>query len=137
MSEQPIYPDVVGIVRDFLLEHLDVPVTIEMTKQDTEVSKRHVAFVRLNLFGGVDATVVSGRPRMGAEAWAETNVAAYDLAQEVVAILRHLPDERGPVFKMTVPSLPGNLPDPLSDHSRFVFQFEPHVRAEAHTLAGS
>lgn len=134
MAEHPIYPDPIELLRDFYIAWFSVPVVVAMTKQDDETSKRHESFLRLRLLGGSDRTRVSGRFRVNVEAWAPTNPDAHDLAQEAVAVARLLQGD-GPVHKVTVPQLPGDLPDPDSMTPRYVSQVELFVRGTA--LTGS
>lgn len=137
MAEHPIFPDAIELAREWLLDHLDVPVVVAMTKQDEEVSKRHPEFVRLDLLGGRDQTRVSGSARVSFEAWGDTSPAAHDLAQETLALMRLLPANSDTVHSFTVDSLPANLPDPSSTQNRFTFQGQLHIRGTAYEPSGS
>jgi hypothetical protein len=129
VSDWPIFPDAVELVRDWLVDNLDdVPVFVDILNDDTQPNHRQPKFVRLGLAGGSQLNLVVDAARLLMEAWAPTKAEAHDLAQLVRALIRHLPAQRGPVQKVEEMGGPTDLPDPLSKSERFTFVFVVHTR---------
>ena len=134
MNELPIFPDVIEIIRDYLLDYLDdTPVFVDVPNDDTVEQHREPKFVRLNLTGGSQQNLVLDAPRVYFEAWGSTKAEAHDLAQEVRALMSLLPQEGGQIRKV---STVGNLidsPDPLSKQQRFRFAMSVMARGTVYT----
>lgn len=128
MTDWPIFPDAVELVRDWLLEHLDVPVFVDILNDDEYPNHRQPTFLRVVLTGGSRHNIVIDAPRLLLEAWAPSKAEAHDLAQLARATLHHLPDQRGPVTGIEEMGGPTDLPDPISKSERFTFVFVVHTR---------
>lgn len=90
-------------------------------------------FVKVIAVGGVQRDPVTDVPTLAVEAWAATRSRAAALAQEVRAIVHSL---AGSTFAgFTVQDVdeyagPGDLPDPLSDQSRYSATYAVTIRSE-------
>lgn len=137
VPDLPIFPDAVSLVRTWLLEHLDVPVIVDVRNDEDLAQRRPPTFVRLKVSGGVQHNLVTDAPRILFEAWAQTKEAAHDLAQEAHVLVRLLPFERGQIHRVEAVGGLADVPDPLSDTPRFKFSFVLHTRGAPYELAGS
>lgn len=94
---------------------------------------RPAEFVRVLGVGGTRRDRVTDVPTLAVEAWAASRSRAAALAQEVRAIVHSL---EGATFAgYTVQDVvefagPGDLPDPLSDQSRFTATYAIAIRSE-------
>lgn len=94
---------------------------------------RPAEFVRVLGVGGVRRDPVTDVPTLAVEAWAATRSRAAALAQEVRAIIWSL---EGATFAgysvkdVTEFAGPGDLPDPLSDQSRYTATYAVGIRSE-------
>lgn len=91
-------------------------------------------FVKVILVGGVRRDQVTDVPTLAVEAWAGTRSRASALAQEVRAVVASLEGATFPGY--TVQDVdeyagPGDLPDPLSDQSRYSATYALTIRSES------
>jgi hypothetical protein len=137
VSDWPIFPDAVELVRNWLVDHLDVPVLVDIPNDDVHPDHRPATFVRIGLTGGAQHNIVVDAPRILFEAWAPTKAQAHDLAQLARSLVRHLPDQRGAVQRVEEMGGPTDLPDPLSKAERFTFVLVVHTRGVPFEPGGS
>lgn len=124
------YLDTAAIIIEALTDLLDVPVSgsVPQDRPDTFVTVRRVGGPRLNLVAD-DATLT-------VEAWAESDTEANTLAEQASAAIRSL---RGSsldgvaVYRITEPSGPVELPDPVSEQHRSTFTVTVALRGESQT----
>lgn len=134
MVDLPIFPDAVEEVRDWLVANVDVPVFVKILNDRTTPRGRQPKFVQLDLTGGRQANLVTDGARISFQTWAPTKAEAHDLAQQVRHLVKMLPQERGPVRKVTEMSGPVDFPDPLTDSERFQFVLNVFTRGAAQAL---
>lgn len=128
MVDLPIFPDAVAEVRNWLVEHLDVPVFVKILNDKNTPRGRQPKFVQLDLSGGRQENLVSDGARISFQTWAPTKAEAHDLAQQVRQLVKMLPQERGPVRRVAEFSGPVDFPDPLTDSERFLFVLNVYTR---------
>jgi hypothetical protein len=120
------HPDVVAALIRHLSESMAVPVTSRVP------NPRPSAFVTLRRIGGQEKTQVSDAPTVTVEAWADDDGAAHDIAQEARSLIREAcdgADRHGSIlYRYREFAGPGNLPDPDSRQSRYVFTVSLHAR---------
>jgi hypothetical protein len=133
----PEFPDAVSLARDWLTEHLEVPVFVKVLNDKNTPQGRQPKFVQMHLVGGRQHNLVMSSPRVEFDAWAPTKSEAHDLAQEVHWLMRMLPQQGGVVRKVVVMGDVVDMPDPLTASERFKFVMHLHTRGEPRALAGS
>lgn len=127
-----LFPNAVKIVGAHLRDVLDgVPVSRDVP------NPRPRRFVVLRRVGGVARTIVSDEPTLRVECWGADDDDAHDLAQEVrmrlAAMRGHMSADGHVVYRVGELAGPGRLPDPTSDHERYVFTASVHVRGASYS----
>lgn len=128
-----VFPDAVAVTTTYLREQLadrDSPAHVGR-KVPTE---RPPLFITVRRAGGVRQTVVSDRPLLIVECWADSDEAAHDLAQLCRALLHAMAGttQSGvPVYRVDDAGGVIDLPDPVSTQSRFTFTVQAHLRGAA------
>lgn len=120
-------PDIVGSVITYLNAALTPPVSSKVT------NPRPSEFVTVRRTGGPLATRVSDQPQLTIECWAASDIRAYDLANEVRALLRAMADgtvraTNTVVYRYTEFSGPAYLPDSNSEQDRVTWTCSLHAR---------
>lgn len=120
-------PDIVGSVVAYLDAALTPPVSSKVP------TTRPAEFVTVRRTGGPMATRVSDQPQLTVECWAADDIRAYDLANEVRALLRAMADgtkraTNTVVYKYQEFSGPAYLPDPNSEQDRVTWTCSLHAR---------
>ncbi len=133
MREIIVFPDVEGLLVEHLSERLAdlgfaVPVSVQIPNPRPE------SFVTVPRVGGPRRNLVVDSATVSVDAWAARPKQAHDLAQVARGIMHALPGEvldGYPVYRVTEFAGPGNLPDPLSSHSRYTQTFSVFIRGRA------
>ena len=132
MTDLIVFPDAVALVASHLADVLAVPVVHDVP------NPRPASFVTVRRGGGVRHTVVTDKPQLLFECWADRAEDAIDLAQLARAYVNALPGQvlaGVPVYRVEELGGPSELPDPLSQQPRVVFTSLVHVRGT--TAVGS
>lgn len=87
-------------------------------------------FTRLRLNGG-GRGVVTSKPMITVECWAETDTAAEELALITEGLIDTLPDRVGICYKISHVGGLADIPDPDSGNPRYVFTKVLHLRKHA------
>lgn len=119
------FPDTVALLIDYLDANITEPVRLRIP------NPRPSTFVTLRRTGGPKRNLVTDAAQVTVEAWAATDEAAHDLAQEVRGLLNALPGtvlDTVAVYRCDELSGPADLPDPLSDQARFTQSFSVALR---------
>lgn len=133
MAELIIFPDIAGAVLTAIrtkLEALDVTVPIG----DRVPNPRPDAFVVCNRIGGIRANLVVDEATLSFEAWAGSEQAAHDLAQQVRGAVLSLVGDvttAGTIYRVGEYAGPASSPDALSNAPRFVFTMTAAARGTA------
>lgn len=121
------HPNTVGAVITYLDVELN-PVPVSSKIPPTRPAK----FVTVQRTGGPQATLVSDRPQITIEAWADDDIEAQDLANECRRLLHAMADGSNRsgviVYRCDEFAGPGYLPEPDSRQDRFTFTVSLHVR---------
>lgn len=129
-----IFPDTVAAVIRHLTDGLaargqTVPV------RDRVPNPRPVPLVMVRRLGGPRRDVVTDGPQITVECWAADNAAAHDLAQLCRGLVNDMPDHQTGngvvVYRVDEMGGPAALPDPLTDHPRYVFTTTLAVRGRS------
>ncbi len=127
MNQPPIYfPDAAATLIDFLTTKLAAPVYRAIPSPT-----RPPTFVTVQRQGGIRRNLVIDEAQLGFECWGPSPEVAHDLAQETRAhVLSLSAGSFGGVefYRFRELAGPADLPDPLSDQSRFVFGVSVGVR---------
>lgn len=129
MAAAPIgFPDGVAVVRAYLRDALAA--RGETAPVGTRVpNPRPSRFIRLERVGGTRLDVITDRPRIDVQCWAEDEEAAADLAKLARALLFAMPGWRGATaYDVAEVAGPNTLPDPESGQPRVVFAVEVSLR---------
>lgn len=131
MSELIIFPDVEGLLVAYLnaaLAERDAGASASTRVPNPRPSR----FVRCQRVGGpVSSLFVVDTPLVVVEAWGRDDVDAQQLLSLTRALLHVLPDVDARVYRVDELSGPGNLPDPLSDQSRYTMTLSLSLRGDA------
>jgi hypothetical protein len=133
VTDYIVFPDTVALLCDYLNAQTGIDTGRSVPHDRTDSS----TFLRLQRTGGPRHTLVSDAATVIVESWAPTPEEAHDLAQEVRALVNALQGQivdDVPVYLVNEVSGPADLPDPLSNQSRYTQTFEVHVRG---TVSGS
>lgn len=120
-----VMPDAVGLLVTHLRTVLDDPV------HATIPASRPSAFVLVRRTGGPRADLIRDSAQITLEAYGPTDKAAHDLLQLARAHVHALRGEalgNSTVYRVTEFAGPGNLPDPLSDASRYTLTVQVALR---------
>ena len=120
-------PDILATVISYLNTNLTPPVASKVP------NPRPATFVTVRRTGGPRATRVSDLPQLTVECWAANDIAAYDLANEVRALLEAMADgtkraTNTVVYRYDEFSGPAFLPDPDSEQDRVTWTCSLHAR---------
>jgi len=125
VAELIVFGDTVALVASVLAAGCDVPTG---TRVPTD---RPSTFIRVIRTGGPRSNLVTDAAQITVESWADTDGEAHDLAQLARAVLHALPGDvvdGVPVYRVEEFSGPADLPDPLSNQSRYSQTFAVHTR---------
>ena len=125
MAEVITFPDATQVVIDGLDPNITVPVLSRVP------NPRPVSFVTIRRVGGVRRNIVTDSPTVTAEAWAETDEDAHDLAQQVRAHVHALVGTQVDgvlVCKVDEFAGPAHIPDPTSNTPRYTQTFSISLR---------
>lgn len=118
--EAVVFRDAEALVIAYLAPYLGgVPVGTRIP------DKRPSLFLRVLRTGGPRETLVSDRPQITLEAWADKETVALGLLQLARAWLNRAD---GLIFGVEELSGPGNLPDPTSAQTRYTMSFMVRTR---------
>lgn len=95
---------------------------------------RPTAFTTVRRTGGVRQTIVSDAPIVAFECWADSLELAHDIAQidrAVVIASEGTQIDGHPIYRINELAGPAELPDPLSQQSRYTFTIQVGVRGFA------
>lgn len=128
-----VFPDATAVTVGYLNGRLaargvnDVPVRSKIP------NPRPSPFVMIHRVGGPRRDIVTDNARLDVECWGDTAHAAHDLAQLIRALIFDMVGTVSgvPVYKVNEVGGVANLPDPLSDHPRYVFSVEVAMRGTA------
>lgn len=128
-----LFPDaaalLIGYLRDQLTDRGDSTAVGQKTP-----NPRPDQFVTIHRVGGPRRSVVADAPLLAVECWATNDPDAHDLAQLARALL-HTARGRSidgvAVYRIAEAAGPVNLPDPLSQQSRYTFTLEVALRGAA------
>ncbi|MGH8878160.1 MAG: hypothetical protein ACRD0P_12585 [Stackebrandtia sp.] len=128
-----VYPDTEALLVDHLASELDArgdTATVHTAIPHPRPDK----FVTLTRLGGVKPSIITDAAQIGVECWAATGKQAHGLAQQARGLLHALPGailDGHTVYRIDEWAGPANLPDPVSDQSRYTFQLSVHIRGTA------
>lgn len=125
MTEAIIFPDIEAALVAHLEPILGVPVSTKI--------RGSYPFVRVNRVGGPRSNLITDRPMVTFEAWADTSVAASDLARATRAHVGALAQsEVNGEWVRAVTEVVGLMKydDPLTDTPRYTFTVQLDVRGE-------
>lgn len=128
-----LFPDAPERIADAIQVRHRATFASQLTTHNKTPNPRPAEFVKVILVGGTRRDPVTDVPTLAVEAWAGSRSRAGALAQEVRAIVHSLV---GATFAgYTVPDVaefagPGDLPDPLSDQSRYSATYAVTIRSE-------
>jgi hypothetical protein len=129
---QPAYffVDAAKLVVDYLSEMVNVPVVTKIP------NPRPPVFVLARRLGGVRQAYVCDSAQIGIECFAQADEDAHDLVQLVrghLGALAGTTQGGTPVYEVLELAGPADLPDPLSDQSRYVCSVAIATRGTAST----
>lgn len=128
-----LFPDAAAILIDYLRGLLAARGDSAPVGQKTP-NPRPARFVTIHRVGGPRRSIVADAPLLAVECWATTDPDAHDLAQLARALL-HTARGRSldgvAVYRIAEAGGPVNLPDPLSQQSRYTFTLEVALRGAA------
>jgi hypothetical protein len=128
-----LFPDAAERIADAIQVRHRASFGSQLATTNRTPSPRPSEFVKVIGVGGVRRDQVTDVPTLAVEAWASTRSRAAALAQEVRAVMASL---EGATFAgYTVQAVteyagPGDLPDPLSDQSRYTATYAIAIRSE-------
>lgn len=131
--EAVIFGDAAAVAIGYLRAELGLYAEVHKDIPDPRPAK----FVTVRRGGGIRRSVVSDQPLLLVECWAETSEDAHDLAQMCRGLLYAM---RGTVqgdlavYRVDEVGGPADLPDPLSNQSRYTFTVQVHLRCQAALL---
>lgn len=129
MSDAVLFGDAERLLADWLRGEIDAPVSNKVP------NPRPPRFVTVRRHGGPRANVVTDAPQIGVEVWGESDADAHDLAQvarsALLYQLRGQVIDGHTVYRVTEIGGPGNLPDPVSNQPRYVFELQVFIRGKA------
>src|SRR5690606_4191537 len=105
-----------------------VPVSVQIPNPRPE------SFVTVPRVGGPPRTLVVDFATVSVDAWAARPEKAHALEHGARGLIAPVPGEvldGYPVYRVTEFAGPGNLPDPLSSHSRYTQTFSVFIRGRA------
>ena len=133
MAYIALFPDAAERIADAIQVRHRATFGSALVTTNRTPSPRPAEFVKVILVGGTQRDRVTDVPTLAVEAWAATRSRAAALAQEVRAVIASL---EGATFAgYTVQDVaefagPGDLPDPLSDQSRYTATYAVTIRSE-------
>lgn len=128
-----LFPDAPERIADAIQVRHRAAFGSQLVTTNRTPNPRPAEFVKVIGVGGVRRDLVTDVPTLAVEAWAASRSRAAALAQEVRAIIHSL---EGATFAgYTVQDVdeyagPGDLPDPLSDQSRYSGTYAVTIRSE-------
>jgi hypothetical protein len=128
-----LFPDAPERVADAIQVRHRAAFASQLVTTNRTPNPRPAEFVKVILVGGVRRDQVTDVPTLAVEAWAGSRTRAAALAQEVRAVIASLEGATFPGY--TVQDVdeyagPGDLPDPLSDQSRYTATYAVTIRSE-------
>lgn len=128
MAEVITFPDTAELLRSYLDGIMAEPV------HQVVPTDRPASFVTVRRTGGPKRNLVTDAAQITVESWGTTDALAHDTAQEARGLLNALPGQLidgVPVYRVDEASGPANLPDPISNQSRYSQSFVIALRGEA------
>lgn len=130
-NEVIIFPDIEDLLSSYLENQLALhgnPVSVHIQIPIT----RPESFVTMPRVGGPRRGLVVDSATISVDSWAKRPAAAFQLATVVRGIIGALPGvtlgDNYPIYRVDEFTGPGNMPDPLSMHSRYTQAFSVWVR---------
>lgn len=133
INQVVVFPDAVDVVR----KHLDAQ--LEARAQEARAhshvpNPRPDTFVTVTRGGGVVTSIVSDAPTLLFECWAKAPEDAHDLAQlcrGLIFALRGTSQSGVAIYRIEELAGPAELPDEVSNQSRYVFTHTVGMRGTA------
>lgn len=133
MGDVALFPDAPERVADAIQVRHRAVFASQLVTTNRTPSPRPEEFVKVILVGGVRRDRVTDVPTLAIEAWAGSRSRAAALAQEVRAIIHSLEGVTFAGYSIQAVDEyagPGDLPDPLSDQSRYTATYAVSIRSE-------
>lgn len=133
MAYVALFPDAAERIADAIQVRHRAAFASQLVTTNRTPNPRPAEFVKVIGVGGVRRDLVTDVPTLAVEAWASSRSRASALAQEVRAIVHSL---AGATFAgysiqdVAEYAGPGDLPDPLSDQSRYSATYAVSIRSE-------
>ena len=133
MAYVALFPDAAERIADEVQVRHRAAFGSTLTTTNRTPNPRPAEFAKVILVGGVRRDQVTDVPTLAVEAWAASRSRASTLAQEVRAVIHSLV---GATFAgyavqdVAEYAGPGDLPDPLSDQSRYSATYAVTIRSE-------
>lgn len=128
MTTPIVFPDAVATVLDHLAATLPGYGTVVETYKNIPTT-RPTRFVRALRTGGPKHNLVTDAAQVTLECWADTDVAAHDLAQIVRGVVNAMPYNAG-CYRVDELGGPADLPDPASNQSRCTWSILIYLRGQ-------
>lgn len=128
-----LFPDAPERVADAIQARHRATFGSQLVTTNRTPNPRPSEFVKVILVGGTRRDQVTDVPTLAVEAWSSSRSRAGALAQEVRAVIHSL---EGATFagytfgEVAEFAGPGDLPDPLSDQSRYTATYAVSIRSE-------
>lgn len=126
------FPDIEDLLVDHLFPGFEADDPAKPIVGTKVPNPRPDAFYRVQRTGGVRRSRVTDRPIVVLESWGPDEDVAIDMAEvgrrAMAALQDTKPDGIHQVYDVSESSGLINLPDPLSDQSRYTQTFELHIR---------
>lgn len=129
-----MFPDAAAAVIDALNAQLPALGFVDVAVRSRIPNPRPTRFVLVFRTGGPRGNIVVDGAQLTFEAWAADDASAHDLAQAARAIVNSLQGTMAgavTLYQIEELSGPGNLPDPVSDQSRYTWSSIVNVRGVA------
>jgi hypothetical protein len=129
-----VAPDTVKLLCDYLRDELDDRGYTDIHVGVEVPTSRPDRFVRLRRTGGTKLNLVVDDAQVTVEAWGESPAVAHDLAQMCRALIHAADSEElggVQVYRIAEVAGPADLPDPVSDQSRYSATYLVAVRCAA------
>lgn len=133
INQVVVFPDAVDVVRTYI-EACLVAREHEATAHNKVPDPRPEYFVTISRGGGVATSIVTDAPTLLFECWAPTPEEAHDLAQLCRGLsfaMRGTSPSGVPVYRIEELAGPAELPDDISNQSRYVFTHSVGMRGTA------
>ena len=133
MAQVVLFPDATDVVIDYLATELAARGNSAPVRSRVP-NPRPAPFVLVRRLGGPRRDLVTDSPMIGVECWAASEADAHDLAQlcrALVFAMRGTTQSGVAVYGVDEVGGLANLPDPLSDHPRYIFTTTINMRGQA------